>query len=196
VVVIRQHGTVETFARENVLLLINGAPGVGKSTLARRYADEHPLALLLDIDAIRTQLGQWAKVEESRLVARDLAVALARSHLLNGYDVVVPQYLGRLEFRARLQLLADEVEAPFVEVLLTDHADRITQRFRRRRAELAGSEVPHPQSDLSDEAVAAEVERANDGLLREASQREVVIISAADGPDASYLALRKRLDSA
>ena len=50
-------------AAANVLLLINGAPGVGKSTLAQRYAEEHPLALVIDIDAIRAQLGQWAKVE-------------------------------------------------------------------------------------------------------------------------------------
>jgi predicted kinase len=178
-----------------VLLLINGAPGVGKSTLAQRYAEQHPLALVIDIDAIRTQLGQWAKVEESKLVARDLAVALARAHLINGHDVIVPQYLGRPEFRARLQLLADEVAVPFVEVLLTDDVERITQRFRRRRTELAGIAAAHPQSDLSDEAVAAEVARANDALLRDATHREMVVISAADGPDASYLALRERLIS-
>jgi predicted kinase len=178
-----------------VLLLINGAPGVGKSTLARRYAEEHPLALVIDIDAIRTQLGQWAQVEESRLVARDLAVALARAHLTKGHDVVVPQYLGRPEFRAQLQLLADEIEVPLVEVLLTDHADRITMRFRRRRTELVGMAAAHPQSDLSDDAVAAEVARANDALVHDATQRDVVIISAADGPDASHIALRERLAS-
>lgn len=32
------------------LVLINGAPGSGKSTLARRYAQDHPLTLALDID--------------------------------------------------------------------------------------------------------------------------------------------------
>ena len=120
-------------------------------------------------------------------------MALARAHLINGHDVVVPQYLGRPEFRARLQLLADEVGVPFVEVLLTDDVDRITQRFRRRRTELAGIAAAHPQSDLSDEAVAAEVARANDALLRDATHREMVVISAADGPDASYLALREQL---
>jgi predicted kinase len=169
-----------------VLLLINGAPGAGKSTLAHRYADEHPLTLVIDIDAIRTQLGQWAKLEESRLVARDLALGLARAHLANGYDVVVPQYLGRPEFRDRLQHLAHEVGVLFVEVLLTDDADRITRRFRRRRPALAGTAAVHPEGDLADDAVATEVARANDALRLDATRRDVFVVSAADGPDASY----------
>jgi predicted kinase len=176
-----------------VLLLINGAPGVGKSSLAQRYADEHPLALIIDIDSIRTRLGQWVELDESKLVARDLALALTRAQLLNGHDVIVPQYLGRPEYRERLRLLAKEHNVPFVEVLLTDDADRITQRFRERRAEYAKTGAAHPEGDLSDEAVATEVPRANDHLLRDATSRGVLVISAKGGADASYLALREGL---
>jgi predicted kinase len=172
-----------------VLLLINGAPGVGKSTLAHRFADEHPLALIIDIDSIRTHLGQWAKVDESKLVARDLALALTRAHLLDGHDVIVPQYLGRPEYRERLRLLATETDVPFVEVLLTDDADRITQRFRERRAEYASTGAEHPEGDLSDDEVATEVPRANDRLLRDAISRGVPVISAKGGTDASHRAL-------
>jgi predicted kinase len=177
----------------DVLLLINGAPGVGKSTLAHRYADEHPLALIIDIDSIRTRLGQWAKFEQSRLVARDLALALAHAHLLNGHDVIVPQYLGRPEYRERLRLLAGETDVPFVEVLLTDDAARITRRFRTRRADYASTGAEHPEGDLSDEAVATEVSVANDGLLRDATGRGVLVISATGGPDKLYLALCESL---
>jgi predicted kinase len=172
-----------------VLLLINGAPGVGKSSLAQRYADEHPLALIIDIDSIRTRLGQWAVVDESKLVARDLALALARAQVLNGYDVIVPQYLGRPEYRERLRLLAEENNVPFVEVLLTDAADRIVRRFRQRRAEYADTGAQHPEGDLSGEAVATEITRANDALLRDATSRAVLVISATAGTDASYVAL-------
>jgi predicted kinase len=178
-----------------VLLLINGAPGVGKSTLAQHYADDHPLTLIIDIDSIRTHLGQWAELEASRLVARDLAVALARAHLLDGHDVVVPQYLGRPEFRERLQLLAKETNVPFVEVLLTDDADRITQRFRERRAEYTRTGAQHPEGDLEDEAVETEVARAHDLLLRDAQSRDVLLISAAGGADTSYEALCAALAS-
>jgi predicted kinase len=173
----------------DVLLLINGAPGVGKSSLAQRYADEHPLALIIDIDSIRTRLGRWAEFDESKLVARDLALALARAQLLNGYDVIVPQYLGRPEYRERLQLLATENDVPFVEVLLTDDAERIVARFRKRRAEYASTGAGHPEGDLGDEAVATEVSRANDHLLRDAITRGVLVVSAGGGTDASYMAL-------
>ena len=176
-----------------MLLLINGAPGVGKSTLAHRYAEEHPLALIIDIDSIRTHLGQWAKFEKSKPVARELALALARAHLLNGHDVIVPQYLGRPEFRERLQLLAHEIDAPFVEVLLTDDTVRIVQRFRNRRAEYASTGATHPEGDLSDDAVETEVSEANEDLLRDAVRRHVTVVSASGGADASYLALCTRL---
>ena len=178
-----------------MLLLINGAPGVGKSTLAERYADEHPLALIIDIDSIRTRLGQWAENDESKLIARDLALALARAHLLSGHDAIVPQYLGRPEYREQLRNLATETDAPFVEVLLTDDADRITQRFRQRRAEHANTGAEHPEGDLSDEAVATEVTRARDHLLRDATSRGVLVISAEGGPDVSYRALCDGLPS-
>jgi predicted kinase len=179
----------------DVLLLINGAPAVGKSTLAHRYADEHPLALIIDIDWIRTHLGQWAKLDESKLVARELALVLVRAHLRSGHDVIVPQYLGRPEYRERLRLLAAETDVPFVEVLLTDEAERITQRFRKRRAEYASTGAEHPEGDLNDEAVANEVSVASDDLLRDAIGRDVLVVSATGGPDESYLALCEGLAS-
>jgi predicted kinase len=172
-----------------VLLLINGAPGVGKSALAQRYADEHPLALIVDIDSIRTRLGQWAVVDESKLVARDLALALIRAHLHEGRDVVVAQYLGRPEFREQLAHVARELGAPFVEVVLTDDADRITARFRKRRAEHAAAGVAHPEADLTDAAVANGVQQANDLLLVDATARGVLVVSADAGVEVAYRAL-------
>ena len=41
------------------LILLNGPPGVGKSTLASRYAAQHPGALRCDIDVLRTMIGGW-----------------------------------------------------------------------------------------------------------------------------------------
>jgi len=41
------------------MILLNGPPGVGKSTVARMYAHAHPLSLNLDIDQIRSLIGGW-----------------------------------------------------------------------------------------------------------------------------------------
>lgn len=118
------------------LVLINGAPGSGKSALARRYVTEHPLALSLDIDVVRGLLGGWLDhAAEAGQLARRMAIAMAREHLRSGHDVVVPQFLGRLEFILSLERLATETAVAFVEVALLSSAQEVEERFRRRTAE-------------------------------------------------------------
>ena len=175
------------------LLLLNGAPGVGKSTIARRCADDHPLSLIVDIDTMRMQLGQWQHVEESRTAARNLAVALTRAHLRAGYSVIVPQYVARREFVGRLHHTAIQAEAEFVEVLLTDDPEEIAKRFMRRRLHHAAKGIVHPEGDLSDDAVAIEVRNADLRLRRDATASGVAVISTAGGIDSIYRALRAAL---
>jgi predicted kinase len=72
------------------LILVNGPPGSGKSTLARRYADAHPPALALDVDHVRAMIGGWRRSPgRGGTLARDLAVAAARTRLTAGHEVVV-----------------------------------------------------------------------------------------------------------
>lgn len=120
------------------LVLINGAPASGKSTLARRYADDHPLVLALDIDVILGMLGRWLDDPyASGLAARRMAIEMARTHLTSGHDVVVPQFLGRVEFVLELERLCADVGARFVEVALLGDPDVLLQRFERRSAAAA-----------------------------------------------------------
>jgi predicted kinase len=184
---------VVTGTSSAVLLVLNGAPAVGKSTLGRLYADEHPLALVVDIDLIRTHLGRWDEVDESKQIARDLAVELARAHLQSGRDVVVAQYFGLPEFVERLRRLAAETRATFVEVVLTDEAHEIAERFRRRRSDFATTGTKHPEADLSDGAIASEIIEANDRLVRDAVERQVDVVSAAGGPHVAYRLLCEAL---
>ncbi|GAA3633496.1 hypothetical protein GCM10022223_59790 [Kineosporia mesophila] len=115
------------------LILLNGAPGSGKSTLARIFADDHPLSLALDIDTVRGMLGGWLEQPtESGLAARELALAMADVHLRTGHDVVVPQFLGRLDFVLQLESLAAGAGVPFVEIALVSDVDEAVARFARR----------------------------------------------------------------
>jgi predicted kinase len=168
-----------------VLLVINGAPAVGKSTLARRCADDHPLALVLDVDLLRTQLGGWRDDDDSKGVARDLGIALAAAHLAAGHDVIVPQYIGRPDYIARLRAVAEATGVDFVEVVLTDDPARIVERFRQRRLEGSGAR-DHPEYDVADDAIEPTVADAHDGLLRDAAARGARVVSASGGIEAAY----------
>lgn len=59
---------------------------------------------------------------------------MARTQLDAGRDVLVPQYLGGLEFVETQQQLASEVGAAFVELALLSHRDDVVARFERRSA--------------------------------------------------------------
>jgi predicted kinase len=128
-----------------LLLLLNGMPAVGKTTLARRYAADHPLTLVLDIDSVRRMLGRWEDDPAAAgLIARALTVAMAAEHLRGGRDVVVPQYLARPQFLDDLATAARDSGAAFAEVVLTDDRDTLFDRLARRTA--AAAEPAHVQA--------------------------------------------------
>ena len=146
------------------LVFLNGAPGSGKTSLARRYLADHPLTLLVDIDDLRAQLGQWERLEESRMMARELALVLAEAQLQSGHDVIVPQYVGRTEFIERLDGLARRCGAELVEVVLVADPTVVVERFRRRRWELRASAGLHPEADVGEAEIEQVVGEAFDRI--------------------------------
>ncbi len=127
------------------LILLNGPPAVGKNTLARRYADEHPMTLVLDLDSIRRLLGRWRDDASSAgLAARGLTLVMARRHLADGHDVVLPQYLGRPQFLDEVEAVARDTGADFVEIVLMDDRDTLLRRFAARTA--AAAEPGHVET--------------------------------------------------
>ena len=138
------------------LLLINGPPASGKSTLASLLADEEPLTLNLDIDRVRGQLGRWFEApNEAGLAARALAIAMARSHLRSGHSVIVPQCLAKPDFIEELETLAAEVNASFIEVSLDISRASAVEAFKKR------SEEPASQSHHDATALVAASESAD-----------------------------------
>ena len=137
------------------LILLNGPPAIGKSTLAHLYVADNPLALRLDIDEIRGSLGQWQLHPQSKPLARAIAVQIARTHLTNGHQVIVPQLVSSPEFIETLADVADEVRVPFTEiVLLAPTVDDAVARFRHRRDILSAAGIQHPQDAVHNEVEA------------------------------------------
>jgi hypothetical protein len=101
--------------------------------LAQRFADDHPLTLNLDIDRLRGMLGCWRdELHQAGVLARVMALAVARGHLAAGRDVVIPQFLGRPEFLGQLEQLARETGVDFREVVLLDTKENARRRFAER----------------------------------------------------------------
>jgi predicted kinase len=158
------------------LLLLNGPPGSGKSTLARRYADDHPPALALDVDRIRAMLGGWrTSPGEAGLLARDIALAAARTHLAAGHDVVVPQLVARPGFPERLAALARECEAEFHEVVLLPGREEAFRRFAGRGSSEVETARPLTESQLAteyDRVAAFTADRPNATVVRAGTLEE------------------------
>lgn len=101
------------------LILLNGPVAVGKSTIAERYAKDHPLALALNGDDVIIMLGGW--LEHERLARErlyELSKSMVNTHLAAGYSVIMPYLLLVPEQAEAFEKIAEANRARFYEIAL------------------------------------------------------------------------------
>jgi len=122
------------------LIILNGPLGIGKSTLAKRYAEDHPLTLILDIDDVWAMLSHWRQEKEkSAPLSKQMAMAMARINLMAGNDVMIPLIVQTSELANDFERLAKECKASFYEILLNVDKGEALRRFIER-----GKSEGHP----------------------------------------------------
>ena len=135
------------------LIHLNGPPGIGKSTLARRFVDAHPGVLNCDVDVLRTLIGGWeSDFARAGALIRPAALAMIEAYLRDGNDVVFPQMLIDLTELARFEESATNAGAQFIERVLMDTPAASVARFHRR----GRSEPEDPWHDQVRSIVAAQ----------------------------------------
>jgi predicted ABC-type ATPase len=117
------------------LIHLNGPPGIGKSTIASAFADRHPGVLNLDIDRVAAMIGGWGdSFSNSFEAGRLLAAAMARVHLANGHDVIMPQMMTHLNATelADFESAAAAAKAEYCQILLTADVEPSVERCMER----------------------------------------------------------------
>jgi predicted kinase len=177
------------------LIHLNGPSGIGKSTIARSYAERHPGVLNLDTDRVVCLIGGWQDTFFKTFKAAQLLTrAMAETHLRTGHDVVMPQLATRVADIEAFEAAAAGCGAEYREILLTAAKPVALERFAVRAA--SGDAATKGVDDVVQErGGTAVVERIHDQLTAYLPQRPRCVVVATDGhaPEATYEAVLAHL---
>ena len=115
------------------LIILYGFASSGKTTLAKRYIDEHPLTMAVEGDQIIGMIGQWRKNEdEARSMIFGHTQSITENHLEAGYDVILPYLLSDSTQIDAFENIAKKCSASFHEIYIElekeDAVDRLLKR--------------------------------------------------------------------
>ncbi|MCX2950362.1 AAA family ATPase [Lentzea sp. NEAU-D7] len=168
------------------LIHLNGPTGVGKSTIAARYAADHPGTLDLDADEIVRLVGGWREDFHGAVdLVRPLVLGMAATHLASGHDVVMPQLIMRGGERDRFAAAATSAGADYLEFVLLAPPETAMDRYRRRE-----HHIDHVVEALG----GAEVVRHSHERITAYLTPAATVLDATGEVEQTYARLRAALD--
>lgn len=111
------------------LIILYGFAASGKTTLAKKYTDNHPLSMMIEGDEIINMMGEWRKYEsEARNLVFSHTCSIVKNQLQSGHNVLLPYLLTDESQIKNFEEIATAVGCDFYEVSI--HADKDTSLKR------------------------------------------------------------------
>lgn len=113
--------------------MLYGFASSGKSTLAKKYTEAHPLSLAIEGDQIITMLGGWRENEkEARRIVFEHTKQIVDKHISLGHSVLLPYLLTDSSHSEIFEQIAKKYDVPFHEVYIEiprkEAVDRLLER--------------------------------------------------------------------
>jgi predicted kinase len=116
------------------LIILNGCPAVGKSTVSQKLHDDIPMSLLVNIDDWRRLMSGWRENrEQSRKFAYAYSLAAIDSYLQTGNSVIVDKaLLDDDSVLDALHSVGEKYGAEVYEIMLTADKETTAKRAADR----------------------------------------------------------------
>lgn len=118
-----------------MLIIVCGLPGTGKTTLAKRMADETK-SFLLNTDIIRKKvIYDPGYTEKEKEMVYNLLFEMAEKFLLTGKNVILDGTFYKVDLRERAKKIAKKTKNEFriIEVRCSENIVRKAMRERKKK---------------------------------------------------------------
>jgi adenylate kinase family enzyme len=127
--------------RKLSLIIIYGAAGAGKTTLASFLHDNLASTAHIGVDHVKRFISEFRTIESHDKVSRKVINAMVREYLKNGINVILEQGMKQIEIEA-LKEIADENMASFYVYRLDASRLILDERATKRHMELNKPLIP------------------------------------------------------
>lgn len=164
------------------LIILNGACGAGKSTVAERLHSDLPMSLLVVVDTWRKLISEWREHrKESQVLGYKIAWVSVDAYLAEGHDVVVDKaILNDYKTLEELVRIGKAHGAQIYEFIITASKEIVMERATARGFS--------PNGLLTLESVEHLWELSQD--LKEKRTDAIYIDTSALSPDEVYKRVR------
>src|ERR1044071_7309155 len=115
------------------LILINGFNASGKTTVAKKYIQEHSMAMCIEVDELVDNIGDWTNHrDEVQKLTFELVTAKIRAYLPSGHDVVLPYIVTIANEIREFEAIAREYNVDYYEFFLHNDKDSAIAKLLKR----------------------------------------------------------------